>query len=185
MKEKLDTIKNEADSQLAAAVSESALEELRIKYLGKKGELTSVLRGMGELAAEVRPVIGQLANEIREYLENKIAEKSESIKASVLNIRLASEKIDVTRPGRVKTLGKRHPLAQIETELCEIFRGMGFDIITGPEVEYDYYNFGALNMPENHPARNCGPFLTTPMTTAGFNSVISPSSPMLSGNPGQ
>ena len=154
MKEQLNAIKTEAEKLLNDVLNESNLEELRIKYLGKKGELTSVLRGMGTLAAELRPVIGQMANDIREYLETKIAEKSEAIKAAALKKRLASETIDVTLPGRVKTIGKRHPLAQVESDLCEIFRGMGFDIITGPEVEYDYYNFGALNMPKNHPARD-------------------------------
>ena len=154
MKEKLELIKSQASDQLADVKTVADLENLRIKYLGKKGELTSVLRGMGALSAEERPVIGQLANEIREYIETMIDEKSKVIEAELLNTRLQTERIDVTMPGKKKLTGKHHPLSKVEDRMCEIFVGMGFDVIEGPEVEYDYYNFQALNMPENHPARD-------------------------------
>ena len=154
MKEKLESIKSQAASQLADVKTVADLENLRIKYLGKKGELTSVLRGMGGLSAEERPVIGQLANEIREYIETMIDEKSKVIEADILNTRLRTERIDVTMPGNKKRIGKHHLLSKVEDRMCEIFIGMGFDVIEGPEVEYDYYNFQALNMPENHPARD-------------------------------
>lgn len=154
MKEKLESIRQAAAEGLSGIKDRSTLEELRVKYLGKKGELTSVLRGMGALTAEERPAIGQLANEIREFIEMKIEEKSEIIEKEALDLRLKTERIDVTIPGRPKKIGKRHPLAQVEHDLCEIFLNMGFDIAEGPEIEYDYYNFQALNMPENHPARD-------------------------------
>ena len=154
MKEKLELIKSQVTDQLADVTTAADLENLRIKYLGKKGELTSVLRGMGALSAEERPVIGQLANEIREYIEAVIDRKSETIEAEILNARLKSERIDVTMPANQKRVGKLHPMSKVEDRMCEIFIGMGFDVIEGPEVEYDYYNFQALNMPENHPARD-------------------------------
>lgn len=154
MKEKLELIKTQAANQLADIKTVTELENLRIKYLGKKGELTSVLRGMGTLSAEERPIIGQLANEIREYIEVMIDEKSKFIETETLNARLQTERIDVTMPGKTRKIGKHHPLSKVEDRMCEIFIGMGFDVIEGPEIEYDYYNFQALNMPENHPARD-------------------------------
>jgi phenylalanyl-tRNA synthetase, alpha subunit len=154
MKEKLELIKSQVTDQLADVTTAADLENLRIKYLGKKGELTSVLRGMGALSAEERPVIGQLANEIREYIETVIDRKSETIEAEILNTRLKTERIDVTMPAKQKRVGKLHPMSKVEDRMCEIFVAMGFDVIEGPEVEYDYYNFQALNMPENHPARD-------------------------------
>lgn len=151
MKEKLEKIKAEALAQLENAAD---LEAVRIKYLGKKGELTSVLRGMGALSPEERPIIGQMANEVRAFLEEKIAERADSVKSSLLNKKLESEKLDVTMPGTTKVVGKQHPLAKVQREMEDIFIGMGFDIAEGPEVEYDYYNFQALNIPPNHPARD-------------------------------
>ena len=154
MKEKLKQIRTAALEQLDAADSTEKLEQLRVKFLGKKGELTAVLRGMGALSPEERPAIGQIANEIRESVENMIAEKKEKLSAELLQRKLESEKIDVTMPAKRFNLGHRHPLAQVEDEMCGIFRSMGFDIEEGPEVETDYYNFQALNTPENHPARD-------------------------------
>lgn len=154
MKEKLKQIRTAALEQLDAADSTEKLEQLRVKFLGKKGELTAVLRGMGALSPEERPAIGQIANEIRESVENMIAEKKEKLSAELLQHKLESEKIDVTMPAKRFNLGHRHPLAQVEDEMCGIFRSMGFDIEEGPEVETDYYNFQALNTPENHPARD-------------------------------
>ena len=145
MKEKLQKIKEDA---LAVIGSDSAdLEQIRIQYLGKKGELTAVLRGMGALTAEERPVIGQLANDVRAEIESAIKEKA-------LNARLAAERLDVTMPGAPIRVGHQHPLTAAQREMEEIFIGMGFEIAEGPEVEYDYYNFQALNIPENHPARD-------------------------------
>ena len=152
MKEKLQKIKEEA---LCAISSESAnLEQIRIQYLGKKGELTAVLRGMGALSAEERPVIGQLANDVRAEIEAAIKEKAEAQKNAELEKRLVSEKIDVTLPSGAPKYGKLHPLTQVQRTIEDIFIGMGFSIAEGPEVEYDYYNFQALNIPENHPARD-------------------------------
>ena len=152
MKEKLEQIREAAKAQLADANAD--LEAIRIRFLGKKGELTGVLRGMGQLSAEERPKIGQLANEVREYIENAIAERAEADRRAALDRKLRDERIDVTMPGKAPEIGKRHPLAQVQKEMEDIFIGMGFGIVEGPEVEYDYYNFQALNIPENHPARD-------------------------------
>ncbi len=152
MREKLEGIRKEVEGLLSQP--EVNLEELRIRYLGKKGELTSVLRGMGALSAEERPIIGQLANDVRVFIENALAEKAEEQKKEQMKLRFMKEKLDVTAPGDVTKVGKRHPLAKVEQEMWDIFLGMGFDIAEGPEVEYDYYNFQALNIPENHPARD-------------------------------
>ena len=152
MREKLEGIRKEVEGLLAQP--EVNLEELRIRYLGKKGELTAVLRGMGALSAEERPIVGQLANDVRVYIENALAAKAEEQKIEQMKLRFMKEKLDVTAPGDVTKVGKRHPLAKVEQEMWDIFLGMGFDIAEGPEVEYDYYNFQALNIPENHPARD-------------------------------
>ena len=152
MKEKLQKIKVEA---LAAINTDGCdLEQIRIQYLGKKGELTGVLRGMGALSAEERPVIGQLANDVRAEIENALRAKAEAKKDEELQKRLVSEKIDVTLPSTVSKAGKLHPLTQVQRTIEDIFICMGFSIAEGPEVEYDYYNFQALNIPENHPARD-------------------------------
>ena len=152
MKEMLEKIKQNFAEEIRSDAADP--EQLRIKYLGKKGELTSVLRGMGALSPEERPIIGQMANDVRAYIENELAEFAKKAKSALLNMRLAAERLDVTMPGEDTELGLRHPLSQVEEELREIFVGMGFDIVEGPEVEYDYYNFQALNIPENHPARD-------------------------------
>ena len=152
MKEKLQKIKEDALSAINA--DNADLEQIRIQYLGKKGELTSVLRGMGALTAEERPVVGQIANEVRADIENALKIKAEAQKAAELERKLATEKIDVTLPSNVAASGKLHPLTQVQRTIEDIFIGMGFSIAEGPEVEYDYYNFQALNIPENHPARD-------------------------------
>ncbi len=132
----------------------SNLEELRVKYLGKKGEITAILKGMGALSAEERPVIGQLANSLRSEIEKKIDEKKKVIEKEKLSAKLRSEKIDVTAPGVKTEIGVMHPISLVQRQLEEIFMGMGYEIAEGPEVEYDYYNFQALNIPEDHPARD-------------------------------
>ncbi|MBE6671687.1 MAG: phenylalanine--tRNA ligase subunit alpha [Ruminococcaceae bacterium] len=152
MREKLENIRKEVEVLLQQP--DVNLEELRIRYLGKKGELTSVLRGMGALTAEERPIVGQLANDVRSFIENALAIKAEEQKKEQMKMKFMKEKLDVTAPGNAVKVGKRHPLAKVEMEMWDIFLGMGFDIIEGPEVEYDYYNFQALNIPENHPARD-------------------------------
>ena len=154
MKEKLEQIKVSVEAALKNAEAMESLEDIRIKYMGKKGELTAVLKGMGKLSAEERPKIGALANEIRQRLEKEIDERKSAILAAVEERKLAEEVIDVTMPGKKNDEGKLHPLTQVKNELAEIFMGMGFSIADGPEVEYDYYNFEALNIPKNHPARD-------------------------------
>lgn len=154
MKEMLEKIKAAVEEALKTADSAEALENIRIKYMGKKGELTAVLKGMGKLSKEERPVIGALANEIRQKLEKEIEEKKAAIMAAEEEKKLAEEVIDVTMPGKRSKEGKLHPLTQVMNELKKVFMGMGFSIAEGPEVEYDYYNFEALNIPKNHPARD-------------------------------
>ena len=152
MKETLARIRTEALEQLQAPDADT--EQIKIKYLGKKGELTAVLRGMGALSAEERPVIGQLANEVRADIEAALAQKVKEAQAKALEEKLKSERLDVTMPGKAPAMGHVHPLTQVQRELENIFIGMGFSIVEGPEVELDYYNFQALNIPENHPARD-------------------------------
>ena len=152
MKEKLSKIQVEALEQINSA--DANLDEIRIKYLGKKGELTAVLRGMGTLTPEERPIVGQLANEVREAIEAALNAKKTEQQAKALEAQLKAEKLDVTMPGVAAPVGHIHPLTRAQRELEDIFIGMGFSIAEGPEVELDYYNFQALNIPENHPARD-------------------------------
>ena len=151
MKEMLNQIRTAALEKIAAGED---LEQIRIQYLGKKGELTAVLRGMGKLSAEERPVVGQLANQVREEIEAAVAQKAEALKASALQEQLKAERLDVTMPGKTARVGHVHPLTRVQRDMEEIFIGMGFSIAEGPEVEYDLYNFQKLNIPENHPARD-------------------------------
>ena len=151
MKDLLNKIRTEAIAQLADENAD--IEALRVRYLGKKGELTAVLRGMGKLTPEERPIVGQLANEVRADIESAIEKKSAEIQAKKLEEKLKNERIDVTMPVDAE-LGHVHPLTLVQRELEDIFIGMGFSIVDGPEVELDYYNFQALNIPENHPARD-------------------------------
>ena len=154
MKQQLEAIKAAADEALRAADSNQLIESLRVRFLGKKGELTAILKQMGSLSPEERPLIGQLANQIRADIEREIAERTAEISAAESSRKLAAEKLDVTMPGTKHPLGKKHPLEIVLDEVKEIFLGMGFEVATGPEVEYDYYNFEALNIPKNHPARD-------------------------------
>ena len=152
MKENLEQIRQQA---LAAIAAEGAdIEALRVKYLGKKGELTVVLRGMGQLSAEERPVVGQIVNDVRADIENALAARKEALKAQALEAQLKAEKLDVTMPGTAPRMGHVHPLTLVQRDLEDIFIGMGFSIVEGPEGEYDYYNFQALNIPPDHPARD-------------------------------
>lgn len=152
MKEKLLKIKEAAMEQLRAIDPDT--EAIRVKYLGKKGELTAVLRGMGSLSPEERPVIGQMANEVRAAIEDAITRIGDAAKAAELEKKLQCERLDVTQPGTPVSVGHKHLLARVQEDLEDIFIGMGFTIAEGPEVEYDYYNFQALNIPPDHPARD-------------------------------
>ena len=154
MKEKLEAIREKAERDLHEAKDKQGLEDLRIRYLGKKGELTSILKQMGQLSAEERPVIGQLANQIRTRISDELTARAAELRELETQKRLAHEKIDVTLPGTHRELGHKHPLSIELDEIKEIFVGLGFDIVSGPEVEYDYYNFEALNIPKDHPARD-------------------------------
>lgn len=154
MKEKLELIKEAAVSEISKISSSNEIENIRVKYLGKKGELTSILRGMGALSQEERPVIGKVANEVREIIEGKIEEALTHIKNKEKQAKLEKEVIDISLPGNKRFLGKRNPLDLTLEHMKEIFISMGFSIEEGPEVELDYYNFEALNIPKNHPARS-------------------------------
>lgn len=154
MKTALETIEKNAFAELESAADLKEIDGIRVKYLGKKGELTNILKQMGKLSAEERPVIGQLANQIRADIEEKIEAQKSALEAKLLDQQLAGETIDVTMPGKKQELGKKHPLTLVSDEIKEIFMGMGFDIAQGPEVELDYYNFEALNIPKDHPARD-------------------------------
>ncbi|NLZ45196.1 MAG: phenylalanine--tRNA ligase subunit alpha [Clostridiales bacterium] len=154
MREALEKIKLAAQKELDVVSDAKALEEIRVKYLGKKGEVTAILKQMGKLSAEERPIIGQLANVVRADIEQAITDKVVAIKALENQKKLVEEAIDVTLPGKKKVIGKPHPLNKVLAEVEDVFLGMGFDIVEGPEVETDYYCFEALNMPKHHPARD-------------------------------
>ncbi|MCX7615508.1 MAG: phenylalanine--tRNA ligase subunit alpha, partial [Clostridiales bacterium] len=154
MKDQLIAIRNAAEAEIQSATDKAGLESARVKYLGKKGELTAILRGMGALSSEERPVVGQIANEVREAIEQAISQASSHLEESALLKKIQEETIDVTLPGIKPEVGKKHPLTKVLNEIEDIFLGMGFSIASGPEVEYDYYNFEALNIPKNHPSRD-------------------------------
>ena len=154
MKEKLQGILQSAKEQLAAAADARALDEARVKFLGKKGELTALLKGMKDVAAEERPVVGQLINDVRAEIETIIDKQKKLLEQAALEKKLAAETIDVTLPGDEVVIGKKHPLNIVLDEFKEIFLGLGFSIAEGPEVELDHYNFEALNIPKDHPARD-------------------------------
>ncbi len=154
MKDQLEAIRAAAREALADCSAKADLEALRVRFLGKKGELTALLRGMGALAPEDRPKMGALVNEVRSELEAAMEEKLNALEQAELEKRLQEEQLDVTVGGITAPYGKKHPLTQVLDEIKDIFLGMGFQIATGPEVELDHYNFEALNMPKNHPARD-------------------------------
>lgn len=154
MKDALQSIRQEALGVIADCSDLKQLDELRVRYLGKKGALTAILKQMGGLPTEERPLIGQLANEVRESIEGALSEKLAALKAAHLDEKLRAERIDVTMPGKTSPAGQPHPLSLVLEEIKEIFLGMGFDTVSGPEVEYDKYNFELLNIPKDHPARD-------------------------------
>ena len=153
-REQLEQIRAEAEAAMENAASLQELDAVRVKYLGKKGELTAVLKTMGKLSPEERPKVGQMANEVREVITAGIDRRNELLKAAQQELKLKAETIDVTLPGTKVEIGHRHPLSIVLDEVKEIFLGMGFEVVGGPEVEWDYYNFEALNIPKDHPARD-------------------------------
>lgn len=153
MKKTLEEIKSSSLSAIEKAADLGALEALRVAYLGKKGSLTSVLKQMGSLSAEERPIIGQLANQVRAAIEEAIAAKTAELSEKLLEQKLKNEKLDVTIPGKPIKIGRRHPMSVILDEVVDIFTGMGFSVAEGPEVELSEYNFTKLNHSADHPAR--------------------------------
>lgn len=154
MKEQLEAIRQKAEAALQTCTDAKQLDAIRVQYLGKKGALTAILKQMGKLSAEERPVMGQLANAVRSDIESAITKQQAAIAEAALEQKLQSETLDITLPGKQKKIGGLHPLTIVENEIKEIFLGMGFSVADGPEVEYDYYNFEALNLPPDHPARD-------------------------------
>ena len=154
LKEQLEKIEAMAKQELDSCTEIKALDDLRIRFLGKKGELTAILKQMGKLSAEERPVIGQLANKVRADIEEALNSKLTALKADAQAAKIKEESIDITLPGKIAPIGKLHPLTKVENEIREIFMGMGFDIADGPEIDDDYHVFEALNLPPDHPARD-------------------------------
>ena len=159
MKEILNSICITAKENIANASDEAQIEEIRVKYLGKKGELTAILKQMGSLSPEERPKMGQLVNEAKQELENLISQKKEELKALATEKKLKEETIDITMPAKEIKKGKLHPLNTVLDDMINIFQSMGFDVVDGPEVETDHYNFECLNVPADHPAKEKHAFL--------------------------
>ncbi len=154
MKEKLQAIRQKAIEKIEAAESLDILNDLRVAYLGKKGEMTEVLKGMKDVAAADRPAVGQLVNDARKAIEEKIEAVKKTLEAKELERKLKDEVIDVTLPSKKLVIGHKHPNKVVLDEVERIFTGMGYEVVEGPEIEYDYYNFEALNIPANHPAKD-------------------------------
>ena len=154
MQDQLKAIREHVIEDLKSVQDSNALEQLRVRVLGKKGELTAILRGMGKVPAEERPAIGRIVNETREKLESAIDETAVALRAREKDFRLRREAIDVTLPGTERTAGSLHPMNIVLEDLLTIFTGMGFEAVEGPEIEYDRFNFELLNVPKNHPARD-------------------------------
>ncbi|PNU19536.1 phenylalanine--tRNA ligase subunit alpha [Geothermobacter hydrogeniphilus] len=154
MKEELAKLADEGVAQAAAAADEASLQDVRVRYLGKKGALTRIMKGMGRLSAEERPQVGALANEVKTRLEETFAARLEFLREQAVAQKIAGEKIDVTLPGRCGWQGSRHPITLVTEEVVAIFSSLGFAVAEGPEIEEDFYNFEALNIPKDHPARD-------------------------------
>ncbi|MDD3570186.1 MAG: phenylalanine--tRNA ligase subunit alpha [Lachnospiraceae bacterium] len=154
MKKELQEIHDRALETLKSVQQVKDLDEIKVKLLGKKGELTAILKGMKDLTNEERPIIGQLANEVRQDIETKIEEAKAKLAAMEMEHRLSKETIDVTMPGKSGPCGHKHPMSIVIDEITDIFIGMGYSVAEGPEIEKDYYNFEALNIPANHPAKD-------------------------------
>tara|TARA_B100000700_G_C15015423_1_gene843024 strand:+ start:1099 stop:2106 length:1008 start_codon:yes stop_codon:yes gene_type:complete len=152
--DELTFLRNEAEEKIGAAKSEKDLDELKIFYLGKKGRISQVLGGVGKLAAADRPLVGKEANRVKSYLQNLFIENIELVKQKEFQKLIDDEKLDVTIPSSGIPLGRRHPLIKTTEDIVDLFCGLGYGVAEGPEIENDYYNFTALNIPENHPARD-------------------------------
>ena len=153
MKEHLEAIRTQALEAVAAAAASAELESVRVRYLGKKGELTAVLKQMGKLAPEERPVMGQLANDVRAAVESAVESRAAELAEKAMEEKLKAETVDITIPGRRSPMGHKHPMYTVLDEIKEIFINMGFEIMEGPEIEQSAYNFTKLNTPDDHPAR--------------------------------
>ena len=149
----LEQIASEAAAAIAAATELSALDDLRVEYLGKKGRLTGLLKSLGSLSNDERPAAGAKINDVKQALQNQINEHKERLERSALDSKLATETIDVTLPGRAEEIGGLHPVTRTMERIQEFFTRIGYDVETGPEIEDDYHNFEALNIPSHHPAR--------------------------------
>ena len=154
MKEKLEAIRAAAKAAIDNSATEKEIDDLRVKYLGKKGELTAILKQMGSLSPEERPVMGQLVNEAKRKVEDLINQKKNELQLKATELKLKAETVDITMPAKVTSPGKIHPLNTVLDDVIDIFRSMGFDVVDGPEVETDHYNFECLNVPADHPARD-------------------------------
>ena len=154
MRQQLEQLRDATLQAIAGAAGEEALQEIRVRVLGRKGELTGLMKGLGALAPDERPVVGQLVNTVKEAIEAALEAALSSARERSTADRLASERIDVTLAGRNMSGGTRHPVTQVIEEVCEIFAGLGFSVAEGPEIEHDWYNFEALNFPPEHPARD-------------------------------
>ena len=158
MSDKIESLREQIEKDIQSVKLIKDIDSVRIKYMGKKGKITELLRGMGSLAPDERPIFGQKVNQLRDYIEQSLTDLSGVLNAKIKEQKLAMEKIDVTLPGKTKKIGRKHPLTSTIDEMKEIFLGLGFNIVDspseGPEVELDYYNFEALNIPKNHPSRD-------------------------------
>jgi phenylalanyl-tRNA synthetase alpha chain len=154
MRQQLQALAAEATAAITQAADLNDLRDVSVKYLGKKGKLTTILRGIGSLPPTERPLLGSLANEMRVHLEQQLVEKENRLREMVCNERFRLEKLDVSLPGLSTRVGSIHPLNRVVEQIEDLFIAMGFEIAEGPEVETDYYNFEALNLPQNHPARD-------------------------------
>ena len=154
MKDRLQKIRNEAIAQIKAAGGMDALNDIRVSFLGKKGELTAIMKSMRDIPPEERPAYGQMVNEARQEIENSLDTMKKDLAAKARELQLKSEVIDVTLPAKKNHLGHRHPNSIAQEEVERIFTGMGYEVVEGPEIEFDYYNFEALNIPANHPAKD-------------------------------
>jgi phenylalanyl-tRNA synthetase alpha chain len=154
MLQQIEEMKNKATAELEQISENAGLEAWRVRYLGKKSELTQVLRGLSELSIEEKKAVGSAANALKMALEESFQQKQAVLKEALILANAAKESIDITLPGRRPPVGHRHPITQTLDEMCDIFKSMGFQVVEGPEVELEYYNFEALNIPEGHPSRD-------------------------------
>lgn len=154
MRNRLEEMLSAGRAAMEGAAAEAELQEVKVRFLGKKGELTAIMKGMGALSTEERPQVGALANRVKDDLENLFASRLALLRQAEIRRRLEQERIDVSLPGRVRPTGSKHPITLVTEEICGIFSALGFGVAEGPEIEKDFYNFEALNFPPDHPARD-------------------------------